>query len=280
MNSSCLKTQVSQHSQLPVLPPAISHLLKTLTDEHCNNAKLKTAIEQFPSIAARLLFLANSAWAAPPVQITTLDMACARLGLNIVRSVSIALAIASPFNPARCPVFNAERHWCTSLLVADGAAWLASSTDLDSAAAHTAGLLHNLGLLWLADNRPLETAHAFEVAMHKSISLNQALQQSTGTDYCEVGGYLGKAWGLPDSLVAAMKEHCNPNYDGTHWHYAALVKHTATVVSALYSGETLPPEKLCTEWPGITQEKYETLFIKTADQFESTREMARTLFPG
>ncbi len=121
MNTSsvCLKKQILQHDQLPVLPSGVPYLLQTLMDENIDNNKLKAVIGRFPSIAARLLCLANSAWAAPPVPVTSLDMACARLGLNIVRSVSIALAISSPFNPARCPAFDAERYWCTALLVAD-----------------------------------------------------------------------------------------------------------------------------------------------------------------
>ena len=232
------------------MPSGVSCLLQALTDENIDNNKLKAVIGRFPSIAARLLFLANSAWAAPPVPVTSLEMACARLGLNIVRSVSIALAISSPFNPMRCAAFDAERYWCMALLAADGSACLASfvrGVDLDIQTIRTAGLLHNLGLLWLADNRPLETAHALEVAIDESISLNQALRQVAGTDYCEVGGCLGDMWALPEVLVVAMREHCNHGYNGADWQCAALVRRVAAMVSAVYKGAEQLPESLYSE---------------------------------
>ena len=282
--SVCLKEQILQHDQLPVLPSGISHLLQAMVDENIDNNKLKAVIERFPSIAARLLFLANSAWAAPPVPVASLDMACARLGLNVVRSVSIALAISSPFNPVRCPAFDAEHYWCTALLVADGSAWLASSArgvvDLDIQAMHTAGLLHNLGLLWLADNRPQETACALDLAAHESILFNQALRQVAGIDYCEVGGCLGDVWGLPDILVVAMREYLNHGYNGKNWQYAALVRYAAAMVSAVYKGAEQPPENLYPEQLNIDPADRDAVFAKIAAKLGGTREMARTLFPG
>jgi len=283
-NSNCtdLKEQILQNDQLPVLPSGVPYLLQALLDENTDNNKLKTVIERFPTIAARLLFLANSAWAAPPNPITTLDMACARLRLNTVRNISIALAISSPFNPARCSTFDAERYWCTALLVADGSGWLASCTqgaeELDVQTAHTAGLLHNLGLLWLADNRPEDTAHALEIAMHKSIPLNQALLQVTGTNYCEVGGYLGEIWALPDILVAAMREHCNHSYDQENWQCTSLIGYAAAMVSAVCDDAQRCPKEPNSKQLHIDPADSEAVFAKIAAKLESTREMARILF--
>ena len=286
MNSAAkhIREQVLQCDQLPVLPPGIPHLLQALSDEDIDNRGLGTAISHFPSIAGRLMSLANSAWAAPPIPVTSLDMACARLGLNTVRNVSIALAIASPFNPGRCPAFDAKRHWSTSLLVADGVTWLAStiqsSEDLDLQAMHTAGLLHNLGLLWLADKMPQETADALTLSTDQSISLGQAQQQLSGIDYCQVGGYLGESWSLPNCLVVAMREPCHHQYAGDDWHYPALVRTVSAMVSAIHRGEEQRPESSYIERLSIDPADQDALFEKLTDKFESTLEMTQTLFPG
>jgi len=106
----------------------------------------------------------SAAWSAPVSEITSLEMACARLGVNVVRSVSIALAIASPFDASRCPTFEGQRFWCTALLNADAAFWLAplarAAAPVEPQTARTGGLLHNLGLLWLADQLPDATNQA------------------------------------------------------------------------------------------------------------------------
>ena len=55
-------------------------ILKALSSDDLNFRQLSQIISKYPSIAARLIFLANSAWAAPRVPIEDLESACARLG--------------------------------------------------------------------------------------------------------------------------------------------------------------------------------------------------------
>ena len=153
-----LEMDLSSDDQLPTLGGQMSNLLEVVSDEDVEYRDLVDAIEQCPSIAARLMFLANSAWAAPAVPITSLEGACGHLGLRLVRSVSIGLAVASPFDPTRCPAFDAARFWSSALSVADGCVWLSEiardSQGLERQTLYTAGLLHSLGLLWLAEKHP------------------------------------------------------------------------------------------------------------------------------
>ncbi len=141
--------------QLPSLPAGAPYLLKSLTNENIDFAELASVVEKFPGIAGKLISLVNSAWSAPATEVTSLEDTCSRLGLGVVRSTSIALAVAAPFNSTRCPSFDLEYYWCSVLLAADAASRLAgvssSIRDFEPATARAAGLLHNLGLLWLAD---------------------------------------------------------------------------------------------------------------------------------
>jgi HD-like signal output (HDOD) protein len=210
----CHERMIAQHDLLPVLPPGVPYLLQALADESIDFQELEVILGRFPSIVARLLSLANSSWVSPQVPVTSLKWACSLLGQNLVRSVSIALSVSSPFDLTRCPVFDSERFWCTALLAADGAVLLASCTEsnkaFDSRALHTAGLLHNLGLLWLADNKPKETDRALRlVAADDQKHVTQCLQDIVGMDYCEVGGCLGRAWSLPDIFVTIMEHQGN-----------------------------------------------------------------------
>lgn len=134
--------------RVPVLPRGTARLLGVLADEDIDFQELVAEIELFPPIAARLLSVANSAWSAPVSPVTSLVMACSRLGLNVVRTVAMALAVAEPFNPAVCPLFEPQRYWSSALLTAEAADLVARAATFDDPqTARTAGLLRNSTLL-------------------------------------------------------------------------------------------------------------------------------------
>ena len=195
---------------IPVLPSGATYLMQAMMDNSLNFHQVSSIIENFPSIAARLISLANSVWSSPVTPITSLDTACARLGFDVVRSTSIALAVASPFDPFRCPSFDAIRFWNHSLLVADTSTWLSqllqtNINNLDPQTARTAGLVHDLGLLWLVDQLPEEADQAIHIIQNNStVSLDDALLDIIGIDHFEVGKILGEAWKLPEPLIMAM----------------------------------------------------------------------------
>ncbi|RDH85108.1 MAG: histidine kinase [endosymbiont of Escarpia spicata] len=271
--------------QVPVLPPGASYLLKVLTDENIEFSELAQIIERFPTIAGRLIALANSAWSSPVNTITALDRACSRLGFSVVRSTSIALAVASPFDPSRCPGFNTESFWARALMTADAASWLApvasSVDDLESSAARTAGLLHSLGLLWLTDQLPDEVNQAYTIVEESdSVSLSQALSGVIGFDDVYAGGYLGGSWHLPEQLVAAMAHYPEPGFQGGYWETATLVGVAVSLVTAVQQGTPWFATDSRLERLGITAPAAEKVVQQVDRQFERTQELAKTLFNG
>lgn len=236
-----LASRIGRADPLPTQPSSLPHLLGALGDGDIDSAELAKIIERFPSIAARLISLANSAWSAPAVSIDSLERACVQLGLGLVKNVSISLAVTAPFDPRRCPSFRFERFWCDTFLVADSAERLgrcAKSGRVPNAdTVRTAGLMHNLGLLWLADNLPAETDRAIAEAAAADCSLQEALDQHCGTNVCEVGGMIGRAWSLPEDLVVAMEQHGADDYSGDCWQVAALVGSAVNMVHAIHRGD-------------------------------------------
>lgn len=284
MNHLKLEQQILLNKPVPVLPVGLDRLLQVFEVDSISQAKLVAIISDFPSIAARLVFLANSAWASPRVPVENLETACIRLGLSMVRSVSISLCIASSFEAVnRCPAFDVEYFWCSSLMTAEAASLLASAaigaSTLNISTLHTAGLLHNLGLLWLAGNWPEQTSRALKLASEDdSLSTLQALRCVIDTDYCEVGGMLGRSWKLPEVLTSAMEQHCCDVYPGSAYPGTVLVGYAARLVSALQSGiETRPPfpEKTMVNFDPA---RLDEIYRKLRDKLNETKELARTMF--
>ena len=269
--------------QLPVLPSGAANLLRSLTDENIGFAELAQVLERFPSIAARLISLANSSWSSPVSPILSLDSACARLGFGVVRSVSIALAVAAPFNPNKCPGFDAENFWCNALLAADAASWLAAELPSDSGVevmgSRAAGLLHNLGLLWLVDQFPDESNEVFALVQdNPESSLNHYFIQQIGLDYCEAGGMLGTAWQLPEQIVVAMLCHKKADYDGDHWSWSHLVGLADQMVSATCREQDWQPDEIYLSRLNLQEDQATEVHERLTTQFVKTRELAKSLF--
>ena len=200
-----INQQIEQSPDLPVLPQGISHLIKTLMDDNISYEQLANELENFPAIAIKLVGMSNSAWATPINPITSLRDACSRLGLQLVRSISIALSVSQAFNPARCKLFSPEIFWASSLLTAEAAHMLAKDTqDICPETARLTGLLHNIGLLWLADKKPLETSDAIELSNNDNTSLKMVLSSKHNLNMYTIGGHLATAMELPGTTALTI----------------------------------------------------------------------------
>jgi HD-like signal output (HDOD) protein len=284
MNKTELLCMIEQESKerLPVFPASVSDLLNAFADEDVCLADLAMVIENFPTIAMRLISLANSAWSSPVSPVTSLKLACGRLGFSVVRSVSIALAVAEPFNAAFCAPFNKQKFWATSLIRADAASLIAErccTSDMRDTARTTA-LLSNLGLLWLADYMPNETAAALEMVGRGEVSsVNQATAVCCGFGYDVAGAAIASYWKLPDLLVSAIQDQYEVGGQQRFDTLSTIVQSAVRLVhSVALDQETLDPEEpgnawLRQQWRGV-DEIYEQLRRSSAE----TTELASALF--
>ncbi len=269
-------------NQLPTLPSDISYLVESMLDESINFRQLAQVIERFPSIAARLIALANSAWSAPINPINSLEMACSRLGFGVVRSTCIALAVASPFDSTRCPAFKPETFWCHALLLADASTWLAQAAPIQSRLspqiARTAGLLHKLGLLWLADQLPDETHQAILKKQNDpNTTLKRALHSLIGIDYLDVGAVLAKAWKMPEPLATAMSRDSLSD-EMPYWGTILIVITADSMVSRLRQEAPWLDSDSRLATLGIDSQAADEVFQKLTRQYSVTLGLASMLF--
>lgn len=280
-STTVLSKKLAEDTQLSMPPEALPKLMEALGDSEIGPRELANIIEQFPSIGARLVSLVNSAWSAPVEPILSIERACAHLGLRLVHSVSISLAVMAPFDPGRCRSFESEIYWCNTFLVADSAAQLAVCANTDNMllpeTARTAGLFHNLGLLWLADNFPEETERALLAARDDGIDLNESLRVFCRADACQIGGRLGRAWGLPQGLIAAIEHRCNPDYDGVGWQVASLLQSATGIVNAVTSGTDDSVVDSSLERLTIDARDRDKVVANIVARFDDTLELAKSL---
>ena len=245
-------------------------------------AELAQVAERFPAIAARIVSVANSAWSSPVNEITCLEQACARLGFNVVRSMAIALVVSAPFDASACPAFSPEKFWGSALLCADCAEWLTplfgQRADIDQQTARTGGLLHNLGLLLLADRLPEQT-HAALVAAADDIEYAsvQWTREHCDIAYSEAGGRLAEVWELPGQLVDAMYHRLDARDHGERWLRQSPVGLAVVLVSAVYRGMQELPDSIKQEQLLVEKESLQAVFERCQSRAPRLRELAKAL---
>ncbi len=282
-NKDVSRLDLLNTEELPVLPPGAPGLLNALSDDDIDFNTLARIIERFPSIAGRLIALANSAWSAPLSPITSLEMACSRLGFGVVRSTSIALAVASPFNPTRCPGFDSIRFWSSALLTAEAASEVASVVKLadrpDPSTARAAGLLHNLGLLWLADRLPDEVNQILSALKDTDPGLVcRVFSEKLGFSHINAGGHLARAWHLPQVLIDALTHYEDETYQNEHWPMIQVVGLSQRLVSFSEHELSPPSEDPRLKTLGVSVSQIQRIGMALNGKAEKNREMAEILF--
>ncbi len=268
---------------LPVLPANTTRLLKNLADDDIDIERLTQTIELFPSISGRLVALANSAWSAPVEEITSLERAIARLGLAVVKSTSLAMAIASPFDKNKCPEFDTVYFWYCSFLTAEIATHIHGlMPDMlrhDVATLRTAGLIHNLGLLLLADKYPVVVSTAIrQKQAGEYSSLIDALTAELGFDYTHAGRYLAISWSMPPVLTRVLASYPDSDFNGLYWEEVNAVGLANSIALDVQDKQQRTLEDPRLVRLGVSIDDVQQLYARFEIEKENMQQLAEELF--
>jgi HD-like signal output (HDOD) protein len=187
---------------LPSFPDVAQRVRKALQDEDVTADKIVRIVGAEPSLAARLIQLANSAGVNVGGRHTTdLRVAIARIGLNLVRSSTIVYAMAQltkseDLRPVREPL---RALWQRSALVAAMASVVARRhTKVNPDAAALAGILHGLGKLYILVNA---------VKFPEMFADPEGYKQIEQAWHVNIAKALLENWDMTDDVVAAVYLH-------------------------------------------------------------------------
>ncbi len=200
---------------LPTIPRTYLALHDEMARLDPSESAIVGIIDADPPVAAQFLHVANSAYFAPRAPIQRTLSAVRALGFDIVRAVVLERGIIAQFDPAKLPRnFDSAGLWAHCFRVAALARRIAAINGGDSSerdAAFTAGLLHDLGWLILAANRPTAYRTIADAPRNLPIPERSALErQQAGATHAEFAAYLLGLWGLPDRIVEAVAYHHTP----------------------------------------------------------------------
>ncbi len=197
-----LATELSSGEvELPGFPEIVARVRRTLADENVSTDTVARVVGAEPVIAARLLRMANSAALNPTGKpIAELRTAILRVGLNVVRSTTIAFAVqqlrkAPELRGLEKPL---DLLWRRSVLVASLSHLLARRFGHASPdTALLAGVLHGIGRLYILTRASRHPALFADVASYQAIERDWHLQ---------IACALLEHWGIAEEIVQAVRE--------------------------------------------------------------------------
>jgi HD-like signal output (HDOD) protein len=178
--------------------------------------------------------VANSAAFGLPERVSDPGEAVQQLGMTTVRSLVLSAQVYGSFAPGRLKSFSADALWTHLMKCGDLARTILRRERAEFAEtedAFTAGLLHDIGKLMLADSLPNDFARALTLAAEEKISLADAEQEVFGANHAGLAAYLFGLWGLPAAIVEAVAFHHDPEKSGLKECSALTAVHVA---NALY----------------------------------------------
>lgn len=224
MDLTSLEIRLRRSENLPVLPQAVSSVIRLADDPNAGPKDLEKVIERDPAITAKVLRVANSAYYGGQ-NAATVGRAIAFLGTNAVRSLVVSIAFQQMISAkAVCPHFNKVEYWRHSLGVATACRILGKMRmPAKSEELYVAGMMHDIGMLIFERFMPTEFDTALEISQSKGYPLHITEREVCGFDHAELGSLLATNWGMSALVKNAVRYHHEPLMDGDYYETTCFV---------------------------------------------------------
>ncbi len=230
---------------LPSIPRTIAMVLSELDRDEPDLRVLNQHIHTDLGLTTRLLALANSAQYQLTQKIGTVSDALAILGLDQVRALTIAAALAGSFKTV--PGLDLPTFWRYSLDVAKLARKLARTVRSHATLSYTAGLIHASGELVMHLGMPDQMRWLNERTDLLSPQRVKAQKHLLGYSYAEVGTALAQRWQFPQAMIDALA-HQNAPFENDTYEPLAGVLHLCAWRARAQASE-LRETQLATTFP-------------------------------
>ena len=194
---------------LPSMPTTVVALGQAVADDRCTVDRIMDVLAKDPGLSATMLRLANSVAYASSTRVMDLRNAIMRLGFDPILNLGRSAAIMRSYRGAHhLDAFSLWQHSVAVGLVARGICRLQKRHYLDDSA-YLAGLLHDIGKIAL-DRCFTEEYAPVVKAQEAGLSCLDAETQLLGINHAEVGALVAINWNFPEEMVAAIRDHHDP----------------------------------------------------------------------
>lgn len=197
-------------NQLPFMPQACSRLISLLNEPEYVLDTIVETIDQDPVLVAHVLRVSNSSLFSPSEPIVATRIAAQMIGMERLRALASTVWVHRVFqaNHHFCLGFDLQAEWQHAKQVVAEVERMAQQANVSPTladAATSAAMLHDIGKILLAFNKPAVYIAALEEADNKP--LWEAENQLIGFNHADVGSAMLEQWGLASDIVIAVRYH-------------------------------------------------------------------------
>jgi len=266
---------------LPPAPQVLPRLLQALTDPDTDTSNIVDLVTFDPALTARLLRACNSAFVASATQVTTVPEAINRLGINTIYRMVAAMHGARSLRPSRSDWgINPDAMWPHAVTTALAAQFLARDNQEDEGIAFTAGLLHDLGKIVLAEFfKDQYAATLADPSTHPVFSYDVE-KRRFGVDHTEMGGRLLAQWKFPTPIIASVWHHHAPSQGDSFDRLSACLTLANAVAHEVGQGGALAAmtdeEATAFQVLNISRDRLQNYIVETQENFAFVQMLCRS----
>ncbi len=210
--------------KLPPAPKLLPQLMHALSDIDCDMSAVVDMITFDPGLTARLLQMCNSAYFGLPRRVASVSEAVARLGFHEVYHVVAIMSGEKFLRPSNASGIDIERMWKHAVITAFAARFVARGIRADPDMLFTAGLLHDIGKVPMAEALKGEYTELITDISLNGRALVALENASFELNHAEVAGRLLDQWKFAPEFIASVRFHHDSAAAGDHAKFAACVE--------------------------------------------------------
>ena len=195
---------------MPAEAASHQHIVKELQNPKFSLEEIAKFIKRDQAITAQLLKIVNSAAFSRGDAVSDVTEAVLILGAVKLQALILSAWAFFMIDESACPGFRPKEEWEHAVLIAAQVRKICEAEGMTSRlteTAITAALLHDIGKLLLAANRPNEYAKVLEGVKLKQATFWQEENELFGFNHAEVAGCLLSQWGVPFAVAQAVILH-------------------------------------------------------------------------
>ena len=198
---------------LPPSPQVLPKVLDALRHEQTTLEEVGELISLDPVLTAKLLHYCNSVYFSGREPVSSVPEAIGRVGFQTIFALVSAVSGSKAFSLPPGSGLDGAQLWKHSLTTAFACKFIAEDIDADANLLFTAGLLHDIGKVVLAQAKGAEYGNLLSKTPAGANAT--ALEKSAyGFTHADVGACLMDTWKLPVLLVEAVRCHHQPSSAG------------------------------------------------------------------
>ena len=258
------------------MPTSITRALRAIEDSSATSTEISEIIGLDQALSASILQAANSVSMGYSTDCSKLSDAVMRLGFKRLKGIILGIAAVGPFNQSlKGYRFGAGELWNHSIATAVSAEWIARELRYpDPEEAYTAGLLHDMGKLFLDQFVFSDYTRIVDLMLKYKLTLYMAEEQLLGIDHANVGGLIAEKWNFPVVLIDAIRYHHTPSFARSNQRLPAIVNVANSFFentgnqNALFFERSIHPETF--QILNISQERIDQMHVQLTNYMLSS----------